>query len=84
MSQELVSFTEHKQLWKWLLAPGPPFHVDPPPDWLMKALDNPATFRTYLDVSVNLRVSELQLEIDRLQIMKGIVASLPGPLPGES
>lgn len=94
MAEIHVSAIYQERIVEWLVErlryPRHPFipdddpkPIDPAPPWLDEALDDRA-FRTYLDASIALRAKDLQLEIDRLQIMKELIATLPGPLPHDS
>ena len=80
MSQKLMTQAEREELWKWLQRPIPP-HVDPPPEWMIKGLDDPADFLKYAQSSIALRTKTMELELEKLQVMKDLIATLPGPLP---
>ena len=80
MSQKLMTQAEREELWKWLQLPFPP-HVDPPPDWMIKSLDDPGAFLKYAQSSIALRTKTLELELEKMQVMRDLIATLPGPLP---
>ena len=80
MSQKLITQAEREELVKWFQRPIPP-HVDPPPDWMIKSLDDPGAFLKFAQSSIELRTKTLQLELEKLQVMKDLIAVLPGPLP---
>lgn len=79
MSQKTITQAEREEIWKWIQRPIPPY--DPAPDWIIKVLDDPAVFTKYAETSVALRTKTLQLELEKLQVMKDLIAVLPGPLP---
>lgn len=79
MSQRTITQAEREEIWKWIQRPIPPY--DPAPDWIIKILDDPAVFKKYAETSVALRTKTLQLELEKLQTMKDLIAVLPGPLP---
>lgn len=80
MSQELVTRAEREELWRWFKRPLAP-EVDPAPEWMIKVLDDPDVFLKYAHSSIALRTKTLELELARLQVMKDLIANLPGPLP---
>ena len=80
MSQKLMTQAEREELWKWLQRPIP-LNVDPPPDWMIKGLDDPDAFLKYAQSSIALRTKTMELELEKLQVMKDLIATLPGPLP---
>lgn len=91
MAEILASTIDREKFAGWFVErlrprplplPGDPEPIDPAPLWLVEALDD-AAFHKYLDASVALRTKELQLEIDRLQVIQGLLSTLPGPLPHE-
>ncbi len=79
MSQRFVIPSEREELWKWIQRPPPPW--DPAPDWVVKVIDDPAILLKYAEDSIVLRTKTLELELEKLQAMKDLIASLPGPLP---
>ncbi len=51
------------------------------PEWMIKGLDDPDAFLKYAQSSITLRTKTLELELEKMQVMKDLIAVLPGPLP---